>query len=409
MRNRNLAVLTAGHLFNDINQGALPALLPFLITAHNLSYESAAGLIFAANITSSVVQPLFGHFSDRISAFWIMPLGLFFAGLGLSLVGIFDNYWFMFIAVALSGLGIAGFHPESARLANYVSGEKKATGVSTFTAGGNIGFALGPVLTIAIIGLWGLAGTLFLALPAGIMALVLYSQQSRLTYNAKSIAAKAISDHHKDEWGAFSRLTLAVSLRSVIMYSLNIFVPLFWIYLLNQTKSAGSTALTILFLVGAVSSLVAGRLADRFGQRTVVRGAFLILVPILPLFFSVRSVTVATILLLPIGIAMFASFSPMVVLGQKYLPNHMGLASGVTLGLALSIGGTVAPLLGRLADHYGLETALTVIGFFPIIAVIAGFLLSTPKSDRPRQGDAPPFSRDQPSISTTYHSKPMNT
>lgn len=383
MKHRELGILTASHLCSDINQGALPAMLPFLITTHNLSYEAAAGLVFAANITSSIVQPLFGYFADRISVFWVLPLGILLAGAGLSAVGMVQNYWLMFFAVALSGLGLAAYHPEAARLANQVSGEKKGTGVSTFTAGGNIGFAIGPLLAIAVITAWGLKGTLFFVFPSAIMALILSAYRARLSGSGNSTSANETDRPQPDEWDSFSRLTLAVSLRSVIMFSLNIFVPLYWIYMLNQSKAAGSTALTVLFLIGAVSSLVAGRLADRFGHCRVVRAAFLILVPLLPLFFHASNVLVATALLIPIGVAMFASFSPMVVLGQKYLPNHMGLSSGVTLGLALSIGGTAAPFLGRLADAYGLQTALNVVGLLPIIAVMAAFLLPVPASDLP--------------------------
>ncbi|VBB09101.1 Hypothetical protein LUCI_4387 [Lucifera butyrica] len=387
MKYRELSILTISHLCTDLNQGILPALLPILITAHNLNYEAAANLVFAANITSSVVQPLFGYYADRISAFWVMPAGLFLAGLGLAAVGIVQNYWLLFLAVALSGLGIAAFHPEAARLANYVSGEKKATGVSTFTAGGNIGFAIGPVFVIATVTIWGLTGTLFFILPATVVALILFAHRSRLSaagYN-KAIA-KAVFSRQPDEWYSFFRLTLAVSLRSVIIFGIDVFVPLYWIHVLHQSNTAGSAALTILFVVGAVSSLIAGRLADYFGQIRVVRVAFLFLAPLLPLFFHTRNVVTATVLLVPIGVAIFASFSPMVVLGQKYLPNNMGLASGITLGLALSIGGVAAPFLGRLADSYGLENALTFLGLLPILAVPAAFSLPSPQIDQDEAG-----------------------
>ena len=155
MRQRYLSLLSAGHMFTDLNQGALPAILPFLIAEYNLSYAAAAGLVFAANFASSIVQPLFGHFADKVSKPWLMPCGILLAGLGLSITGFISNYWALFAAVTLSGIGIAAFHPEGARMANKVSGEKKGTGISIFAVGGSAGFALGPLVATASLLFWG--------------------------------------------------------------------------------------------------------------------------------------------------------------------------------------------------------------------------------------------------------------
>ena len=87
MQYRHIGVLSLGHLVTDINQGALPAMLPFFIVAYDLSYAAAAGIVFAANMTSSVVQPLFGHAADRFSKPWLLSAGLMLAGLGLALSG----------------------------------------------------------------------------------------------------------------------------------------------------------------------------------------------------------------------------------------------------------------------------------------------------------------------------------
>lgn len=176
MNYRYLSFLTGGHLCTDLNQGAVPALLPFLISEHGLSFSAAAGLVFAANATSSIAQPLFGHFSDRLSKPWLMPIGVFLAGLGVAMVGVANNYWLIFLAVSISGIGIAAFHPEAVRFANAVAGDKKATGISIFSVGGNAGFAVGPLLTAVLVMAWGLKGTLFLIIPVSIMAVALLSQ-----------------------------------------------------------------------------------------------------------------------------------------------------------------------------------------------------------------------------------------
>src|SRR5665647_1132970 len=128
MKNKQVLLLSAGHMFTDLNQGALPAILPFLILEQGLSYTAAAGLIFAANFASSIVQPVFGYLADRISKPWLMPIGIFLAGLGMAFTGLTANYWLLFAAVTVSGIGVAAFHPEGARMSNRISGEKKGTG-----------------------------------------------------------------------------------------------------------------------------------------------------------------------------------------------------------------------------------------------------------------------------------------
>lgn len=384
MKQRTLLFLSAGHLFTDFNQGALPAILPFLISERGLSYTAAAGLVFASTFASSIVQPLFGHLADRFAKPWLMPLGVLLAGLGIALTGITDDYWLLFAAVTVSGIGVAAFHPEGARLANRVSGEKKGAGVSIFSVGGSAGFALGPLVTTGVLLLWGLKGTVVLIIPIAVTAIALVRELKKLDHyqsGKPKPAADPSAVRPADEWGPFSRLTVVVFCRSAILYALNTFIPLFWIYNLGQSKAAGGTALTILFTLGAVGTLIGGRLGDRFGYPRTIRVGFCLLIPVMFAFTAAADVALATLLLLPLGFALFAPMSPMIVLGQKYLPNRMGLASGVTLGLAVSVGGITTPVLGWLADHYGLAQALTVVAYIPIIAALTAFTLPTAGSD----------------------------
>src|SRR6266699_2211801 len=150
MDRRAIALLSAGHACVDLCQGAIPALLPALIVAQHLSYAAAAGLVFAANAASSVIQPLFGHFADRLNIPWLMPVGVLIAGSGLALTSVAPGYWFMALCMCISGIGIAAFHPEAARVTHYIAGSRKATGMSMFSVGGNIGFALGPLVLTAL-------------------------------------------------------------------------------------------------------------------------------------------------------------------------------------------------------------------------------------------------------------------
>ncbi len=114
-------MLAAGHMCVDFCQGAVPALLPFLIRDRGYSYAAVAALVLASSIGSSLIQPLFGLRSDRMSAAWLMPCGVLVGGIGIGLAGIAPSYALTFAAVLVSGIGVAAFHPEGARYANHVS------------------------------------------------------------------------------------------------------------------------------------------------------------------------------------------------------------------------------------------------------------------------------------------------
>ena len=383
MKYRRVGLLSIGHLVTDINQGALPAMLPFFIAAYDLSYAAAAGIVFAANMTSTIVQPLFGHVADRFSKPWLLSVGLILAGVGLALSGVVHSYRLIMVFAMLSGIGIAAYHPEAARLVNFSAGTKKGTAMSIFGVGGTIGFAIGPLIVTAALLQWGLNGTLVLMVPVAIMTIVMTSQFSTfesLEPRSNVNRSESGSEVFKEDWAAFARLTITVIGRSVIFYGLNTFIPIYWINGLNQSKAAGAMALTIFAGSGILGNLLGGSLADRLGQRKIMLFGFLGLTLFLPVLALVKSAGIATLLLIPIGLTLYASYSPTIVLGQSYLPNRIGLSSGVTLGVAVAIGGGAAPVIGKIADLYGIWFALVSISCLPIFT--SAIALSLPRSQK---------------------------
>ncbi len=282
---RAIALLSAGHACVDLCQGAIPALLPALIVAQHLSYAAAAGLVFAANAASSVIQPLFGHFADRLNIPWLMPVGVLIAGSGLALTSVAPGYWFMALCMCISGIGIAAFHPEAARVTHYIAGSRKATGMSMFSVGGNIGFALGPLVMTALLVIAGLRGTPAIMAPLAVTAFLLFLRSSRMTVVRDETMLQSKSEGSRsDAWGPFLRLTTALMCRSMVFYGLNTFLPLYWIAVLHRSQEEGGIALSVLLLVGLAGTLLGGRLADRYGRRLVVLTALGILTPSLLLF-----------------------------------------------------------------------------------------------------------------------------
>jgi MFS transporter, FSR family, fosmidomycin resistance protein len=276
-------LLSVGHSCIDLCQGAIPALLPTLLIQRHLSYTAAGGLVLAANIVSSVIQPLFGHFADRLRAPWLMPAGLLMAGSGLTLASLFSPYWLMALCVGISGVGIAAFHPEAARLMDELTSRQKATSMSIFALGGYIGFALGPLVMTVLLLFFGLRGTTALMLPLGSMALLLVFafQPESATKKGEKMGKKRHLRNGSDHWWAFTRLTGAIICRSTIFYGLNTFLALYWMQGLHQSQAAGVMALSALLFAGLAGTLLGGQLADRYGRRRVVLLAQGMLFPLL--------------------------------------------------------------------------------------------------------------------------------
>src|ERR1700759_2414017 len=138
---RAMTALSGGHLAVDFASGSVPALIPFMTDRFHLSYALAAMLLLAATASSSLVQPLFGLWSDRRGALWLLAGGAALAAVGVGGAMISPAFPVVVCLVFAGGLGVAAFHPEGAKFAAYASGRKRASGMSYFNIGGNAGYA----------------------------------------------------------------------------------------------------------------------------------------------------------------------------------------------------------------------------------------------------------------------------
>ncbi|MGZ6186556.1 MAG: MFS transporter [Candidatus Binataceae bacterium] len=378
---KSIALLSACHFTDDINQGVVPAMLPFFIGAYHLSYAAAAGLVLAQTLFSSVAQPLFGLLADRRPSPWLIPIGLSFAGLGVALTGLTHNYVLIFAAIASSGMGISAFHPEAARRVRYLGGARAATSMSLFTVGGMAGFAAGPLLITPTLIAFGTRGAMLLAVPVVIMSLAATYQLPRLA--AERVprhrgGARSVAVESREQWSAFARLTVVVMLRSIVFFGLNTFIPLYWSHVLHGSKAGGGYALTTMLSAVVTGTLIGGRMADRYGRKVVVVVSLAALSPLLFLFLSAHGLVAAGLLLVPVGIALSASTSVVVVMAQEYLPERIGLAAGVTLGLSMTVGGLLMPVFGAIADHHGLSASMALLALVPALGFVTSLSLHEP-------------------------------
>ncbi|WP_222431938.1 MFS transporter [Leekyejoonella antrihumi] len=397
-RRWRLPALVGSHIVDDFYQGAVPAMLPFFVAERHYGYVAAAGITLAATLLSSVVQPVFGVLTDRRPMPWLVPLGLTTAGVGIALSGLTSSYVLTWCAIALSGLGVAAYHPESARLARAASAGSHV-GMSWFSLGGNIGFALGPIVVAPVMATMGLGGSPLLLIPALAMGVALSVVLRRLNVVSSRLhsAQQALL---VDQWGQFGRLVTVVIMRSIVTFGLNTFLAL-WVgqHLHASSHLPGEAALAVYFGVGATGTLFGGFLASRFGRVRVIRISYVVCVPTIAGISLAPGAWVYLFIALA-ALAIYVSFSLHVTLGQDYLPTRVGTASGVTLGLAVSVGGLATPLIGWIATLTSLRTALLMLTVLPAISWVVSAGMREP-------AQLVSSDRSSPSVESPGRSHPM--
>ncbi len=375
-----IGLLALGHLVIDVNQGSLPAILPFLKTAHALSYAEVGAIMLAANITSSIVQPLFGYLSDQTARRWLLPASVFVTGTGLGLTGVAPGYGALLLLVVVMGLGVAAYHPEGYRTAASVAGDRRATGLSWFSLGGNIGIALGPPLITALVTGVGTAGTLGMMLPTALAGTLLVAALPLLGRPTGPAVARATA-RGASMPGAMALLVLVVTLRSWAALGFTTFVPFYYIDHLGADPRLVGPLLFVFLGAGALGTVIAGPLADRWGPRPFMTLALLAAAPVGALFL-LASGPMAFVALGLFGAVLVSSFTVSVVLGQSYLPANTGMAAGLLVGLAFGTGGIGVALLGAVADRWGLPTVLWICLLLPLAAFFVAMFLPAPRDRR---------------------------
>ncbi|MFI9103543.1 MFS transporter [Streptomyces fildesensis] len=385
-----ITLLSLGHACVDVYQGAVAALVPFYVSERSYTYAAASGIVLAVSLLSSVVQPLFGALTDKWAMPWLLPVSTLVGGSGVALAGVSGSYALTLAVVALSGIGIAAYHPESARMARTAS-RGSHTAMGWFSLGGNLGFATAPLLVAAVVATGGLRASPLLVVPALAGAALCVAALRAVEAVPAVPAAPRVSGtagggdrDDRDDWASFMKLTGAIVCRSIVFVGLSAFISLFVRQRTGGGEAAGTAALFVLYLGGAVGTVTGGKLATRHGRLPVVRWSYALTV------LAVAGVVLVPGPLLYVFVALtsaglYVPFSLHVTLAQDYLPRRVGTASGVTLGLAVSIGGVASPLIGAVADATSLRTALA-----PLIALpaLGWFLLRT--LNEPEMPDAGP-------------------
>ena len=369
------------HCINDFGQGSLAALIPFFIANFGLNYYQSASIIFCNTIVASIAQPILGYVADRWRVPWFIPVGFSITLVSISAIALATSYEMILALSLIAGLGAALFHPEAALLVNRMQSNELGNAMGRFAVGGSAGFALGPLLAGGVYVFGGQFLWLFTAIALIGVLLYVYaftgSAANDVIGESKS-SAKSTNTGAND-WVSFGKLFFVIASRSILFSVLSIFIPILYITVINGEASASSLALTMYFAMGAVLTYMGGALSDKLGFLKTVRLGNLIFLPSVLVFIFVPNIWGFFGAMIPMAFGVFSQYGPITVLGQKYLAKNAGFASGITLGLGITLGGLVAPYVGHLADIYDVQTALMTLIPVGLMGLLMSLWLKEPK------------------------------
>ncbi|MCX6373692.1 MAG: MFS transporter [Actinobacteria bacterium] len=378
-----LLALSLGHGCADLCSGALFALLPFLVVERHYSYAAAGVFALTASVAHALFQPLVGAQGDRREAHWLLPSALIVTGFGMGAVGVATSYPLTLIAVAVCSAGVASYHPEGARWARHASSSRVTADMSVFSVGGGVGYAVGPLVVAAVLAPLGLHGTLVIALiPIAAAALVATALRRFRQKPLGAHGGHGQAQGRVSEWRPFALLLALFCVASGVSTGLLTYIPLFLVQARATSPAASNVMTSVLLAAAATGTLLGGIAAHRLGRRLVMIAPQLLLVPAIALLPSLGYAAMIPVVIV-IGIAVNANISVVLVLAQEYLPAHMGLATGLTIGLCGGVGGLIVAALGLLGDAAGPSSVLYALATLPIVAAVLASRL-------PRPAAAPP-------------------
>jgi FSR family fosmidomycin resistance protein-like MFS transporter len=371
-----LGAVSFCHLLNDMLQSIIPAVYPILKAAYALDFAQIGLITLASQVTASLLQPVVGLYTDRRPLPYSLAVGMCFTFAGLVLLSGAPSFAFVLGAVACVGLGSAVFHPESSRVARMASGGRYGFAQSFFQVGGNAGSALGPLLAAVVILRFGQRSLAWFS-PVALLAALVLAGVGRWYAGRRSGGAHATPPAAPLPRGrvaaAVAVLVALVVSKYLYMASLTSFYTFFVIQRFHT--SVGTAQLLLFVFLGAVAlgTFAGGPIGDRVGRRAVIWASILGVLPF-TLVLPYANLAWTAVLSVVIGLVLSSAFSAIVVYAQELMPGRIGTVAGLFFGLAFGVGGIGAALLGKIADHAGIEAVYHACAFLPAIGLLAAFL-----------------------------------
>jgi FSR family fosmidomycin resistance protein-like MFS transporter len=379
---RIIFAISLGHLMNDSMQAVVPAIFPILEQSMNLSYTQVGWIAFALNMTSSIMQPVFGFYTDKKPSPFLLPLGMLSSMFGMIGIAFAPNFYFVLLSVLFIGLGSAVFHPEGARVAFMAAGTKRGLAQSIYQVGGNTGNALAPIFTALIFVPLGQSGAAWFTISAAIGVLLLWYvsrwYRTELTSGTMRVKKRAAAGNGEGKLSRQVKLAVVFLIfltfaRSWYNAGIGNFYQFYLIEHYGLSIRAAQYYVFIFMIAGVVGTFFGGPLSDRFGKRNLILFSMLGSAPLALLLPHIPLVWVAPLFAV-LGFILFSNFSVIVVYTQELMPGKVGMASGLIVGLAFGMGALGAVVLGKLADMYGLTFTMMFCSFLPLLGIVSWLL-----------------------------------
>lgn len=373
-----LGAISFSHLLNDMIQSLILAIYPLLQSEFSLSFMQIGLITLTFQLTSSLFQPLVGHYTDKHPLPWSLPVGMCFTLSGLILLAVAGSFTTVLLAAALVGTGSSIFHPESSRVARMASGGRHGLAQSIFQVGGNFGSSLGPLLAALIIAPYGQGNVAWFGLAA-LLAIVVLLQISRW-YAAQHRIAKSHPPVTVIGPLARNKVILAISILLILIFSKYFYMAsissYYTFYLIDKfglsIQNAQIHLFAFLFAVAA-GTMIGGPVGDKIGRKYVIWGSILGVAPF-TLLLPYASLYWTGVLTVIIGFILASAFSAILVYAQELLPGRIGMVSGLFFGFAFGMGGLGAAVLGVVADHTSIELVYKICAFLPLLGIVTIFL-----------------------------------
>lgn len=377
-----LFAISLVHLLNDTIQSVIISIFPILEQSMGLTFLQLGFIAFMLNMTSSVMQPLVGLFTDARPSPWLLPLGMASTFIGMLCLAFAPNYIVVLVSVVFVGLGSAVFHPEGSRVAYLAAGPRRGLAQSIFQVGGNAGQALAPVMTALIFVPLGQFGSIWFTLVAAVAIAVQFriaAWYRKVLKHAASkpkqnVVKKSLPEHRKKQIrNAMLLLIFFVFARTWYHSGITNFYPFYIIDKYSIDIASAQIYIFLFLAAGAIGTFMGGPLADRFGKRNILLFSMLGSAPLALAMPYVGPMWAYAFCFIN-GFIILSSFSVTVVYAQELIPGRIGMVSGLVIGLAFGLGAIGSTALGGIADTLGINFTMVLCSLFPLIGFAALFL-----------------------------------
>ena len=373
-----LGAISFSHLLNDMIQSLILAIYPMFKDNFSLSFGQIGLITLTYQITASLLQPLVGIYTDRHPKPYSLPVGMGFTLAGLLLMSVAPSFPMLLVAAALVGCGSSVFHPESSRVARMASGGQHGLAQSVFQVGGNLGSACGPLLAAFVVLPYGQSSVAWFSVVALLGMFVLFNvghwyKAHGITRLEHAARTRAIEASPRRVAGAIAVLLALIFSKYFYLASITSYYTFYLIGHFHQSVRSAQLHLFVFLAAAAVGGFVGGPIGDRIGSKKIIWVSILGVLPF-TLLLPHANLLWTSVLTVPIGLIIASAFPAIVVYAQDLLPGRTGAVAGLFFGLAFGMGSVGAAVLGRIADHFGIDAVYQICAFLPLIGLLAGLL-----------------------------------